>query len=240
MKILWFDDIEVWNQPVFDMPFIGRVSIRQMCIIGIALILTFSSRDIFITIISLSIALLFSMYRYRSLSLDELLYNLIIYMAIYNIYPLIRYMTLLLYDQLSHIQQSNMMNIAIISNIKKHILDRYKQTYKKDNCSNKQEILIVNREPIRLKLRLVNKDGLALAGKLATIYLDDEHIASIVSDSKGEVETLISFRSDVQKVNHYDIKGNNTHMLKVIVDGRLVFTQVITIKYIHDKLALSK
>jgi hypothetical protein len=149
-------------------------------------------------------------------------------------------MTLLLYDQLSHIQQSNMMNIAIISNIKKHILDRYKQTYKKDNCSNKQEILIVNREPIRLKLRLVNKDGLALAGKLATIYLDDEHIASIVSDSKGEVETLISFRSDVQKVNHYDIKGNDTHMLKVIVDGRLVFTQVITIKYIHDKLALSK
>ncbi len=239
MKILWFDDIEVWNQPVFDMPLIGRVSIRQMCIIGIALILTFSSRDIFVAIISLSMALLFSMYRYRSLSLDELLYNLIIYMAIYKIYPLIRYITLLLYDQLSNIQQSNMMNITIISNIKKRMLDRYKQTYKKDNCINKQEILIVNREPIRLKLRLVNKDGLALAGKLATIYLDDDHIASIVSDSKGEVETLISFRSDVHKVNHHDIKGD-THMLKVIVDGRLVFTQVITIKYIHDKLVLSK
>mgnify|MGYP000218509454 CR=1 FL=1 len=239
MKILWFDDIEVWNQPVFDMPFIGRVSIRQMCIIGIALILTFSSRDIFVTIISLSIALLFSMYRYRSLSLDELLYNLIIYMTIYKIYPLVRYITLLLYDQLSYIQQSNMMNITIISNIKKNMLNRYKQTYEKDNYNNKQEILIVNREPIRLKLRLVNKDGLALAGKLATIYLDDDHIASIVSDSKGEVETLISFKSDVHKVNHYNAKGD-TRMLKVIVDGRLVFTQVITIKYIHDKLALSK
>ncbi len=239
MKILWFDDIEVWNQPVFDMPFIGRVSIRQMCIIGIALILTFSTRDIFVTIISLSMALLFSMYRYRSLSLDELLYNLIIYMVTYKIYPLVRYITLLLYDQLIHIQQSDMINITIISNIKRRMLHRYKQNYEKDNYSNKQEILIVNREPIRLKLRLVNKDGLALAGKLAAIYLDDDHIASIVSDSKGEVETLISLKSDVHKVNHYDIKGD-TRMLKVIVDGRLVFTQVITIKYIHDKLALSK
>ncbi len=239
MKILWFDDIEVWNQPVFDMPFIGRVSIRQMCIIGIALILTFSTRDIFVTIISLSMALLFSMYRYRSLSLDELLYNLIIYMVTYKIYPLVRYITLLLYDQLIHIQQSDMINITTISNIKRRMLHRYKQNYEKDNYSNKQEILIVNREPIRLKLRLVNKDGLALAGKLAAIYLDDDHIASIVSDSKGEVETLISLKSDVHKVNHYDIKGD-TRMLKVIVDGRLVFTQVITIKYIHDKLALSK
>ncbi len=234
MKILWFDDIEVWNQPVFDMPLIGRISIRQMCIIGVALILTLSSRDMFVAIISLAIALPSSMYRYRSLSLDELICNLIIYMIVYKVYPSLRYITLLLNYMLRNLQQVNII-IVISGIIKRYITDKYMQIDRRKNSSNnsddKEEIIMVNRESVRLKLRLVNKDGVALAGKLATIYLDDDHIASIVSDSRGEIEALVSLRSDEPKANHAYRKGDYIHTLRVIVDGKLVFTQGMIIKY---------
>ncbi len=211
MKILWFDDIEVWNQPVFDLPLIGRVSIRQMCIIGLALILTFSIRDLLVAVISFSITLPLAMLKYRSLRFDELALNITIYMIIYKVYPLLRHSFLLLSNT------KKVMIIVMVTSIVKRYLVR---NTLKNNKSNSKEI-VVNADTIRLKLRLVNKDGRRLAGRLATIYLDDDHISSIVSDSNGEIEALVSLSNDDHKVS------NGLHTLKVMVDGKVVFMQGI-------------
>lgn len=210
MKILWFDDIEVWNQPVFDLPLMGRVSIRQICFIGLALILTFSSRDILVAIVSFSIALPLTMLKYRSLGLDELALNITIYLLTYKVYLLLRGM-------LKRIKRIGI--ISIIINLLKGYIEGEDL---KDMVSDGKGIIVVNTDTIRLKLRLLDSDGKEMGGRLASIYLDDDHISSIVSDQNGEVEALISL-SDEFKVK----VDNGLHRLKVVVDNRVVFIQGI-------------
>ncbi|MEM4339773.1 MAG: hypothetical protein QXE03_06125, partial [Candidatus Nitrosocaldus sp.] len=72
VEVLWFEDIEPSRQPVFDFPLLGRISMKQMGIVGSALMIALTSKDILIAMISLAIAFLIAMIRYRAVSMDEL------------------------------------------------------------------------------------------------------------------------------------------------------------------------
>ncbi|MBI1664006.1 MAG: hypothetical protein IS860_11115, partial [Nitrosopumilus sp.] len=41
-EVLWFEDVNPFNEPVFSFPFIGRLSMRQLAILGVGFMISYA------------------------------------------------------------------------------------------------------------------------------------------------------------------------------------------------------
>ncbi|GBC74043.1 hypothetical protein HRbin05_00074 [archaeon HR05] len=224
VEVLWFEDIEPLKQPVFDFPLLGRISMKQMGIVGSASIIALASRDILIAMASLTIALFVAMTRYRAVSMDEFIYSLILYGMKHKVKPSIeiifRYVNeLLLNNGYSRIILARMVN-KICNEIRCRLDKKYAYSSNGRGVRCYEDnIIILNSNTVRLRLRLLTKDGRAIANRLARIYVDDDLLTNITSDNNGELDVILSLTST---------KNSN---LRVYVDGysKPLLEKVVTV-----------
>ncbi|MFN4337119.1 MAG: hypothetical protein ACK4FV_06025 [Candidatus Nitrosocaldus sp.] len=220
VEVLWFDDIEPLRQPVFDFPLLGRISMKQMGIVGSALMIALASKDILIAMLTIAIALPIAMIRYKAVSMDELIYSLILYVIRHRVRPLI--------EIFMDIAKASLLNkIMLITSLIDRIGIGRRSKSKKANVemnnggyADDDNILVFNFNPVRLRLRLLTRDGKAIANRLARIYVDDVMLTSITSDHNGELDVILTLK-DTMKTP-----------LTVYVDGynRPLFERVIVVR----------
>lgn len=213
MEVLWFEDIEPLRQPVFDFPLLGRISMKQMGVIGSAMIIALASKDIVVAMVSLSLALFISMIRYRAVGIDELIYSLISYLIRHKVRPV---MNALL----------KVLGVSMLSRIKPVVLlhrlgvrmDRIVSAG--DSGDGRDDVLLLNSSNVRLRLRLLTRDGRVIENRLTKVYVDDTMIASITSDQNGELD--IMFTAD----------NSSKALLRVYVDGysRPLLEKIIVVR----------
>lgn len=82
-------------------------------------------------------------------------------------------------------------------------------------------VIIPMHNPVRLRLRLLTRDGRAVANRLARIYMDDALLTSITSDSNGELDVMLALDDGVKEGT-----------LRVYVDGysRPLLEEQITVR----------
>ncbi|MEM2922902.1 MAG: hypothetical protein QW560_00630 [Candidatus Nitrosocaldus sp.] len=194
VEVLWFEDIEPLKQSVFDFPLLGRINMKQMGIVGSASIIALASKDILTAMVSLTVALFIAMIRYRAVSMDELIYSLILYAIRHKVKPLIGMFIEHLKELFNN--DSKRMLATVIDKIGIDIgrcgWRRHGSISARDYDDN---MIILNSNPVRLRLRLLTKDGRAVANRLARIYVDDVLFASITSDHNGELDVMLTLAS---------------------------------------------
>ncbi|MDW8000525.1 MAG: hypothetical protein RMJ59_03665 [Candidatus Nitrosocaldus sp.] len=219
VEVLWFEDIEPLRQPVFDFPLLGRISMKQMCIIGSALIISLSSRDILVAMVSLTVALFIAMFRYRALGMDELIYSLLLYAMRYKVYPYVgRFVGIIA----SRLLDGRMPRV--IQGLRVRVLNRGRGRDRRRmmvSIAGDGNVIIPMHNPVRLRLRLLTRDGRAVANRLARIYMDDALLTSITSDSNGELDVMLALDDGVKEGT-----------LRVYVDGysRPLLEEQITVR----------
>ncbi|MEM3121683.1 MAG: hypothetical protein QXT78_04850, partial [Candidatus Nitrosocaldus sp.] len=189
VEVLWFEDIEPSRQPVFDFPLLGRISMKQMGIVGSALMIALTSKDILIAMISLAIAFLIAMIRYRAVSMDELIYSLMLYVIRHKVKPLVEtfmnIVKVLLFNKI-------MVIASVIDRLGIGRSSRNAKGGSNNDDDYDDNMLVLNFNPVRLRLRLLTRDGRAVANRLARIYVDDIMLASITSDHNGELDVMLT------------------------------------------------
>ncbi|MEM4285057.1 MAG: hypothetical protein QXS98_06160 [Candidatus Nitrosocaldus sp.] len=219
VEVLWFEDIEPLKQPVFDFPLLGRISMKQMGIVGSSCIIALASRDVLIAIASLTIAIFVAMSRYRAVSIDELIYSILLYVFRHKVKPSIE----IIFKYVKELSLNNYYSRMILDMICYRIgwrWDRYAYSSNGRGMRGSDDgIIILNSNTVRLRLRLLTKDGRAVANRLARIYVDDDLLTNITSDDKGELDVILSLTST---------KNGN---LRVYIDGysKPLLERVVTV-----------
>ncbi len=224
VEVLWFEDIEPLRQPVFDFPLLGRISMKQMGIVGSALMIALISKDILIAMLTLAISLPIAMIRYRAVSMDELTYSLILYVIRHKVKPVI--------EMFMDIAKASLLNkiMPITSLIDRIGRERKMKSKSKRSKSKKADdemndngyadddnILVFNFNPVRLRLRLLTKDGKAIANRLARIYVDDVMLTSITSDHNGELEVILTLKDSMKTLLSVYVDGYNRPLLERVI-----------------------
>lgn len=215
VEVLWFEDIEPSRQPVFDFPLLGRISMKQMGIVGSALMIALTSKDILIAMISLAIAFLIAMIRYRAVSMDELIYSLMLYVIRHKVKPLVEtfmdIVKVLLFNKI----------MLIASVIDRLGMGRSSRNAKggrnNDDYDYDDNMLVLNFNPVRLRLRLLTRDGRAVANRLARIYVDDIMLASITSDHNGELDVMLTLKDTMKTLLSVYVDGYSRPLLEKVI-----------------------
>lgn len=198
IDLLWFDDINPFNEQVFDFPILGRLSMRQMLLLGIGAIISYalyqSTSDVIYSIIPASIMAFIALKKQKVLSTEQMLMSIILYAmkgsfaygengsSIKSRAKILQllFRTRRKEKEIRQGQDSGRLYLAS---------EFSAQTGRKD-----KRIDVTARDlmkPVRIKMKLLLSSGEVLASKMAKVYLDDEYIASVSSDINGELEVLV-------------------------------------------------
>ncbi len=195
IDLLWFQDINPFNEPVFDFPILGRLSMRQMLLLGIGAVISYgfyqSTRDFVYSIIPISIMAFIALKKQNVLSTEQMLLSIILYAM-----------------KGSAVYGENRSNIKLLLTFrtrrKKEMAQQSERLYFTSEFSAQIErkhkgIDVSARDlmkPVRMKMKLLLSSGDVLANRMAKVYLDDEYIASVSSDINGELEVLVIPKSE--------------------------------------------
>ncbi|MEM0367403.1 MAG: hypothetical protein QW574_01020 [Candidatus Nitrosocaldus sp.] len=214
VEVLWFEDIEPSRQPVFDFPLLGRISMKQMGIVGSALMIALTSKDILIAMISLAIAFLIAMIRYRAVSMDELIYSLMLYVIRHKVKPLVEtfmdIVKVLLFNKI-------MVIASVIDRLGIGRSSRNAKGGSNNDDDYDDNMLVLNFNPVRLRLRLLTRDGRAVANRLARIYVDDIMLASITSDHNGELDVMLTLKDTMKTLLSVYVDGYSRPLLEKVI-----------------------
>ncbi|MEM4339483.1 MAG: hypothetical protein QXE03_04640, partial [Candidatus Nitrosocaldus sp.] len=78
-------------------------------------------------------------------------------------------------------------------------------------------MLVLNFNPVRLRLRLLTRDGRAVANRLARIYVDDIMLASITSDHNGELDVMLTLKDTMKTLLSVYVDGYSRPLLEKVI-----------------------
>lgn len=190
IEILWFEDVNPFNEPVFGFPVIGKLSMRQMMILGIGALFSwvfYQTNENFVSIIPMGLTTFLALKKQKVRTTEMHLFAIVMF-------------------YFGRKKKNNM--ITIKSNTKS---TAKLQPLKKKPRSSKlgfaesfnPKIDIVGKEinvreiyadplrPIRLKIKLERIEGKSISNKQTKIVFDDNVVSALSTDNNGELEVII-------------------------------------------------
>lgn len=186
IEILWFEDVNPFNESVFGFPIIGKLSMRQMVIFGTGALfswMAYQANGGFISIIPLGFAAFLALKKQKVRSAE------------------IQFFMLLLFF-FSNQNKSNVIKTKCGAELR---LNKKKTgssnlglaepfNPKLDvvrNEINVREICADPLKPIRLKIKLERIEGKSITNKQTRIVCDGNVISTLSTDNNGELEAII-------------------------------------------------
>lgn len=165
--LLWFEDVSAVNEPVLSFPVLGRISMRQFFILGVAGMASyglFSSTHAPASAVPISAGALLALVRPKVATTEWMLYSALLFFG--------RRLGRMLFTtrpRAPRIPAGNARNREAARII----------------------ILADPSRPFRFRTRLVGRSGQPAATRKATVFLDDTKVDSLVTDDNGVLESAI-------------------------------------------------
>ena len=215
LEILWFEDVSALNEPVLSFPIIGRISMRQFFILGLASMISyliFSSSHGIIAVIPEGIGAFLALTKPKVTSSEQMVISMV------------------LFFMGRHYGTGNKKKKAkskkLSSSSKKLGLAC---SLIEDSQENEIRTITVSdlSRPYRFKVKLVGPTGKVLANKKSKVYLDGTYLDALTTDINGELETIIMPKTPGKK------------NITVCVDEQVepVFLETIEVKTHQENLA---
>ncbi|MDH2908048.1 MAG: hypothetical protein PXX83_08150 [Candidatus Nitrosotalea sp.] len=215
LEILWFEDVSPLNEPVLAFPMIGRISMRQFFILGLASMISyliFSSSHGIIAVIPEGIGAFLALTKPKVTSSEQMVISMV------------------LFFMGRHYGTGNKKKKAkskkLSSSSKKLGLAC---SLIEDSQENEIRTITVSdlSRPYRFKVKLVGPTGKVLANKKSKVYLDGTYLDALTTDINGELETIIIPKTPGKK------------NITVCVDEQVepVFLETIEVKTHQENLA---
>lgn len=215
LEILWFEDVSALNEPVLSFPVIGRISMRQFFILGLASMISyliFSSSHSIFAVIPEGIGAFLALTKPKVTSSEQMVISMV------------------LFFMGRHYGTGNKKKKAkskkLSSSSKKLGLAC---SLIEDSQENEIRTITVSdlSRPYRFKVKLVGPTGKVLANKKSKVYLDGTYLDALTTDINGELETIIIPKTQGKK------------NITVCVDEQVepVFLETIEVKMHQENLA---
>lgn len=186
IEILWFEDVNPFNEPVFGFPLIGRISMRQMAILGMGALsswMIYQANGSFISAIPLGLAMFLALKKQKVRSSETHFFMLMLFY----------------FANLKKSNAENTKNDAKLMQCKKKgsssNLGLAKQFNPKlDIVRNEiavREIFADPLKPIRLKIKLEGIEGKSITNKQTKIVCNGNVVSALSTDNNGELEAII-------------------------------------------------
>lgn len=215
LEILWFEDVSALNEPVLSFPVIGRISMRQFFILGLASMISyliFSSSHSIFAVIPEGIGAFLALTKPKVTSSEQMVISMV------------------LFFMGRHYGTGNKKKKAkskkLSSSSKKLGLAC---SLIEDSQENEIRTITVSdlSRPYRFKVKLVGPTGKVLANKKSKVYLDGTYLDALTTDINGELETIIVPKTQGKK------------NITVCVDEQVepVFLETIEVKMHQENMA---
>lgn len=186
VEILWFEDINPFNESIFGFPVIGKLSMRQMMVLGIGALLSwifYQVSENFISLIPIGVAMFLILKKQKIMPTEmHLFLVLIFYFSGKNKSNVkkTKYVTKLYSFNTKPINSN--LGLAEPFNPK---MDMVRKEI------NIREIYADPLKPIRLKVRLERIEGKLISNRQARIVYDGNVVSILSTDNNGELEVII-------------------------------------------------
>jgi hypothetical protein len=215
LEILWFEDVSALNEPVLSFPIIGRISMRQFFILGLASMISyliFSSSHGIIAVIPEGIGAFLALTKPKVTSSEQMVISMILFFMGRH------------YGTENKKKKAKSKKLS--SSSKKLGLAC---SLIEDSQENEIRTITVSdlSRPYRFKVKLVGPTGKVLANKKSKVYLDGTYLDALTTDINGELETIIIPKTQGKK------------NITVCVDEQVepVFLETIEVKTHQENLA---
>lgn len=216
LEILWFEDVSPLNEPVLSFPIIGRISMRQFFILGLASMISyliFSSSHSIFAVIPESIGAFLALTKPKVTSSEQMVISMILFFMGRH------------YSTGNKKKQKTKSKKLSYSSKKLGLADSLID----DSQENDIRTITVSdlSRPYRFKVKLVGPTGKVLANKKSKVYLDGTYLDALTTDINGELETIIIPKTPGKKI------------ITVNVDEQVepVFLETIEVKTHQENLA---
>jgi len=218
LEILWFEDVSALNEPVLSFPIIGRISMRQFFILGLAAMISYSifsnSHSIFAVIPS-GIGAFLALTKPKVTSSEQMIISMILFFMGRH------------YGAMTGNKKKQQAKSKKLSSSSKKL--SLACSLIEDSQEKEIRTITVSdlSRPCRFKVKLVGPTGKVLANKKSKVYLDETYLDALTTDINGELETII-----IPKTS-----GLKKIIVRVDEQVEPVFLETIEVKTHQENLA---
>lgn len=173
IELLWFEDVNPFNEPVFAFPAVGRLSMRQMLMLGVGTFISWILYQSTSNYTSFSIVILMSylaLKKHKVQSPESQLFSIFLFYIKLN------------RKKINNRKKSSKLVVA----------QPYKPKFQKlDNHIPVRQVYSEPLKPIRLKIRLQKPDGTPIPNTEAKVVFDGKVACSLSTDANGELEAIV-------------------------------------------------
>jgi hypothetical protein len=186
IDLLWFEDVNPFNESVFEFPVVGKLSMRQMLILGLGVMLSWSLYQAtanYLSLVPVLAAAYISLKKHKVRTTESQLFAILLF-----------YVGLKAKNgtkrPISRITRTAHKNKKITSKLRMAEPFRPKLEISEKEISTR-EIHTDPLKPIRLKIHLQKTDGQVISNTETKIVFDGKVVSTLSTDNNGEVEAIV-------------------------------------------------
>lgn len=214
-EVLWFEDVSPFNEPVFSFPFVGRLSMRQLAILGVGFMVSyplFQSTGDVLSIVPALVSAFFALKKQNVLPTESLLFSVLMFY--------IRGGSTTVQTKRSwkipKIHKEKLAESAVLK-VPKPFAPKIT-----DKEVKARKLFVSDfTKPYRMKIRLEKSTGQAISNQMCKVSFDGNIISTLSTDANGELEVIIIPGSAGKKTLKVFSKGTTKPIFEEILEIEL-------------------
>lgn len=216
-EVLWFEDVSPFNEPVFSFPFVGRLSMRQLAVLGVGFIVSyalFQSTGDVLSVVPALVTAFFALKKQNVLPTELLLFSVLMFY---------------IRGGSTSVETKRVWKAPKMHKEKKKLAESTVLRVPKPFAPKitgkeiKARKLFVSdyTKPYRMKIRLEKVAGGAIANQMCKVKFDGNIISTLSTDANGELEVIIIPGSAGKKILEVFSKDSTKPIFEEILEIEL-------------------
>ncbi|MFY9299881.1 MAG: hypothetical protein WAO91_01655 [Candidatus Nitrosotenuis sp.] len=189
-EVLWFEDVSPFNEPVFSFPFVGRLSMRQLAILGIGFMISyalFQSTGDVLSIIPGLVTAFFALKKQHVLPTESLLFSVLMFYIRGGSTALETKKK----PQLKKVPRIQKEKKKFVNSTVLKIPKPFQPKLTDKEIKVRKLFVSDFTKPYRMKIRLEKTTGQAIANEMCKVKFDGNIVSTLSTDANGELEVII-------------------------------------------------
>ncbi len=185
IDLLWFEDVNPFNESVFEFPVVGKLSMRQMLILGLGVMLSWSlyqSTGNYLSLAPILMAAYISLNKHKVRTIESQFFSVLLFCAETKAKTGAKKPTTT--DEATHKTKKPAGKLRMAEPFRPKLEVQGKEI-------GTREIYTDPLRPIRLKIHLQKTDGQVIANTETKIVFDGKVVSTLSTDNNGEVEAIV-------------------------------------------------
>lgn len=183
IELLWFEDVNPFNEAVFAFPIVGKLSMKQMLVLGLGIMVSwgiYQSTASYVSLIPMFGCCYLAFKKQKVQSTESHLFAVLcFYLKSKNSIS-------------KKIAGKQIMSIQKNKSTKLVVAEPYRPKLEKTGKEiHVRQVFSDPIKPIRLKIKIQRTDGKPIANTEAKIVFDGKVVSTLSTDNNGELEAIV-------------------------------------------------